>query len=71
MARLFMALIMATWVSIGAVIAIQNAAPITLQFLSFQSIAIPIGLVLAFSVALGMVGMALLLPLLPPLGSRD
>lgn len=67
MAKLFIPLITAVWVGVIALVAIQNAAPITFQFLGFQSIQIPIGLVLAFSGVLGMAGTALVLPL----GGRD
>lgn len=42
-----------------ALIAIQNATPVVFQFLTVQSVAIPLGLVLAFSASLGMVGAAL------------
>ncbi len=42
-----------------ALIAIQNATPVALQFLGIQSVAIPVGLLMAFSASLGMVGAAL------------
>lgn len=61
MTRFLTSFIVAAWVSIIALIAIQNASPVTLQFLGLQSVAIPIGLVLAFSASLGMVGTALIL----------
>ncbi|MGL5080524.1 MAG: lipopolysaccharide assembly protein LapA domain-containing protein [Microcoleaceae cyanobacterium] len=56
-------LILAGWVSTMAILAIQNATPIALKFLTFQSIQVPIGLVLAFSVSLGAIAGAIL-PLL-------
>ncbi len=52
-------LILALWISITAIIAIQNATPVSLQFLGARSVEIPLGLVLAFSAAIGMVGTAL------------
>lgn len=67
MAKVLIPLLTAVWIGVVALIAIQNAAPITFQFLGFQTIQMPIGLVLAFSVAIGMAGTALLLPL----GGRD
>jgi uncharacterized integral membrane protein len=67
MAKILIPLLTAIWVGVIALVAIQNAAPIAFQFLGFQSIQIPLGLVLAFSVVLGMTGTALLLPL----GGRD
>jgi uncharacterized integral membrane protein len=64
MLKFFTPLILAFWVCAIALIAIQNATPITLNFLILHSIQMPLGLVLAFSVALGLVGMAIVLPLL-------
>jgi uncharacterized integral membrane protein len=61
MARFLTSLIVAIWVSLIALIAIQNATPISLQFLGVRSVEIPFGLVMAFSASLGMVGTALLL----------
>jgi uncharacterized integral membrane protein len=59
MTRFLISVIVAIWVSTIALIAIQNATPVTLTFLGIQSVAIPLGLVLAFSASLGMVGAAL------------
>lgn len=67
MAKVLIPLIAAVWIGVVALIAIQNAAPIAFQFLGFQSIQMPLGLVLAFSLAIGMAGTAILLPL----GGRD
>lgn len=61
MSRLFTSLITAFWVSAIALIAIQNATPVSLRFLGLQSVEVPIGLVVAFSASLGMVGTALIL----------
>ncbi|HYW21656.1 MAG TPA: LapA family protein, partial [Nodularia sp. (in: cyanobacteria)] len=41
---------------------VQNATPVSLKFLTFQTIQIPLGLVLAFSAGVGLIGMALLQP---------
>ncbi|MCU0566126.1 MAG: lipopolysaccharide assembly protein LapA domain-containing protein [Oculatellaceae cyanobacterium Prado106] len=59
-------LIITVWVLGIALISVQNAAPVSLRFLIFQSVQIPMGLVLAFSATLGMLGMAIALPLLRP-----
>jgi uncharacterized integral membrane protein len=59
MTRFITSLVLATWISAMALIAIQNATPVTLQFLVAQSVSIPVGLVMAFSASLGMVGAAL------------
>ncbi|MBS3026570.1 MAG: DUF1049 domain-containing protein [Dolichospermum sp. DET50] len=56
-------LILAVWVVAIALISVQNATPVSLRFLGFQSIQIPFGLMLAFSVAVGLLGTAVLQPL--------
>ncbi|MGF1568007.1 MAG: hypothetical protein ACFCVD_08035 [Nodosilinea sp.] len=61
MIRLLFALIPALWVVAIAIIAVQNATPISLQLLNLQSIEIPFGVLLAFCAAAGMVAAAILL----------
>lgn len=61
MIRLVFALVPAVWVIAIAIIAVQNATPIAIQFLNLQSIAIPFGVLLAFCVAAGMLAAALVL----------
>lgn len=56
---LLISLIVATWVGAIAILSVQNFTPVALNFLAFRSIEIPVGLVLAFSVGIGMVGMAI------------
>lgn len=56
-------LVMATWVMAIAIVSVQNATPVSLKFLMFQSIQIPVGLLLAFCMGVGLIGMALLQPL--------
>jgi uncharacterized integral membrane protein len=63
MATFFTSLIVALWLGAIALLSVQNAQPVSLQFLGFQSVAVPLGLLLTFSVILGMVGMAITLPL--------
>ncbi|MBD1825532.1 DUF1049 domain-containing protein [Cyanobacteria bacterium FACHB-DQ100] len=63
-ATLITACIIALWIGAIALVAIQNAAPIALKFLAFQTIELPFGLVIAFSVILGILGAAILQPLL-------
>ncbi|MEH2056012.1 MAG: LapA family protein [Nostoc sp.] len=62
-------LVVAVWVIAIAVISVQNATPVSLKFLTFQSIQIPMGLVMAFSAGIGLIGMALLQPLWGVAGS--
>jgi uncharacterized integral membrane protein len=69
-ALLLIALLLATWIGAIALLAVQNAESIQLQFLTFKSIELPFGLVLAFSAALGVVGSAIILPLLGLTGGR-
>jgi uncharacterized integral membrane protein len=52
--------IVAAWVSAIAILSVQNAAPVALKFLIFQSIQMPVGVVLAFSVCIGVIGMAVI-----------
>jgi uncharacterized integral membrane protein len=61
--NLVMALVVAFWVSAIALLSVQNASPVSLRFLNLQSIDLPVGLVIAFSAAAGMVGAAAVLPL--------
>lgn len=58
MTRFLTSLVLAVWVSAIALIAIQNATPVSLQFLNLRTIEIPLGLVMAFSASIGMVGTA-------------
>jgi uncharacterized integral membrane protein len=62
-AKLLTSLLIAFWVIAIAIIAVQNAEPVSLRFLSYQSIQIPFGLLLAFGASIGVIGMALLQPL--------
>lgn len=62
MINFLVALALATWVSAIALVSVQNATPVSLQFLMLRSVQIPIGLLLGFSASIGMVGTALLLP---------
>jgi uncharacterized integral membrane protein len=59
----------AFWVVAIAILSVQNAEPVSLRFLTFRSIQIPVGLVLAFSAGVGIIGMALLQPVLGLAGS--
>lgn len=60
MAPILAVLIVACWVSAIAIVAVQNATLVTLQFLIWRSIALPFGVVLAFSVTAGAMVMAVL-----------
>ncbi|UBF27529.1 LapA family protein [Kovacikia minuta CCNUW1] len=64
LATFLTSLIVAGWIGAIAVLSVQNFTPITIKFLRFESFQIPIGLVLAFSVGLGVVGAAIVPSLL-------
>lgn len=61
--NLVLSIILALWIMAIAIISVQNATPVSLRFLTFESIQIPVGLVLAFCVAVGMIVMSILQPL--------
>lgn len=63
LANLLTSLVVAIWIVAIAILSVQNATPVSLKFLTFQSIQLPVGLVLAFSAGLGIIGMALTQPL--------
>lgn len=53
--NLLTALVLASWVSAIAILSVQNATLISLKFLVFQSIQLPLGVVLGFSTGVGLV----------------
>jgi len=70
LANLLTSIIVAIWVVAIAILSVQNATLISLKFLNFESIQVPIGLVLAFSASAGIIAMALTQPLWSLAGSR-
>ncbi|NJP10703.1 MAG: DUF1049 domain-containing protein [Leptolyngbyaceae cyanobacterium RU_5_1] len=56
---LLTSLILAGWIGAIAILSVQNFTPVSFQLFGIQSIQIPFGLVLAFSVGLGAVGTAI------------
>jgi uncharacterized integral membrane protein len=62
-ANLLTSIIIATWVIGIAIFSVQNFTSVSLRFLGFQSIQIPVGIMLAFCAALGMIAVAILQPL--------
>jgi uncharacterized integral membrane protein len=57
-------LTLSVWMLICALISVQNAQPISLEFFGFKSVPIPFGLLLTFATVMGMVGTIVLQPLL-------
>jgi uncharacterized integral membrane protein len=64
MVRFLIAFIVAFWICAIALIAAQNGTRVSLQFLGMQTIEIPLGIMLAFSAAIGMLAAAVVSPLL-------
>ncbi|MBK4731532.1 LapA family protein [Oxynema sp. CENA135] len=59
MPALIASAIAAAWIVAIAIISVQNATLVSLQFLGFQSIQLPLGIVLALSAATGAIGGAI------------
>jgi uncharacterized integral membrane protein len=59
-------LLVAGWMAAIALISVQNAQPISLEFFGQKSVAMPFGLMLTAATIVGMVGLSLLQPLLLP-----
>lgn len=60
MARILLAFLVAAWVSGIAILSVQNATLVSVQFLTLRSIQMPVGVLLAFCVATGAIVMAFL-----------
>ncbi|NEQ20322.1 MAG: DUF1049 domain-containing protein [Microcoleus sp. SIO2G3] len=69
-ANLLTSIILAGWLGAIAILAIQNFTPITVKFLAFESIQVPVGIVLAFSVGTGLI-MGALVPALWQLAGQQ
>ena len=65
---LLAAVVLASWAIAIAILSVQNATPVTLTFLAFRSIQMPVGIVLAFSAAIGVLGGAIALSVLSLFG---
>ncbi len=63
MVKLLVAIIPAVLVVATAILSVQNATPISITFLSAGTVALPVGIWLAFGLGIGMAGTALLLSL--------
>jgi uncharacterized integral membrane protein len=72
-AVLLTALIVAAWTGAIAILSVQNFALVSLRLFTWESVQIPVGLVLAFAAGVGMVVTAVvqLLPTIRPLDGED
>lgn len=70
-ANLLTSTILACWVVAIAILSVQNATSVSLRFLTFESVQLPVGLLLAFSAGLGIIGIALTQPLWSLASSRQ
>lgn len=48
-----LALVFAIWIVAIAILSVQNATPVSVRFLVFRSVELPVGIVLSFGVAGG------------------
>ncbi|HIK36910.1 MAG: lipopolysaccharide assembly protein LapA domain-containing protein [Geminocystis sp.] len=62
--RLFISIIISFWLLLLPVLSIQNITPVSLKFLVFESISLPVGVLLSFTVAFGFI-VGSFLPLFP------
>ncbi len=53
--NLLSSLLLGTWIVLGAVVAVQNATGVSLKFLGGETIQIPVGVLLALVVAVGVI----------------
>ncbi|MGY6529194.1 MAG: lipopolysaccharide assembly protein LapA domain-containing protein [Cyanobacterium sp.] len=68
--NLIITFIISFWIIILPIFAIQNVAPISLTFFGFQSISIPLGILVSFSVSSGFIGGALLPVFFSPMNKK-
>jgi uncharacterized integral membrane protein len=61
--NLLISVIVSVWIMAIALLSVQNPTGVSLRFLNLQSIQLPAGLVLAFCVCVGLIGITLLQPL--------
>ena len=58
--NLLTSVIVATWIAAIAILSVQNATLVSLKFLSLESIQLPVGIILAFSVGIGVIAGAII-----------
>lgn len=63
MVKLLVAIVPAVLVIATAILSVQNATPISVNFFRAETVALPVGIWLAFALGVGMIGTALLMGL--------
>lgn len=58
MVMLVLCLILSIWIAAIAILSVQNAIAVSVQFFWFRSIELPLGIILAFSVVIGLLTVA-------------
>lgn len=53
--NLLTAIIVSGWICAIAILSVQNYTAVSVKFLRFESIAMPVGIVLAFAVGVGLI----------------
>ena len=48
MAKLLITIVPAVWIALIAIISVQNATPVSVKFITFRSIEIPLGVAIGF-----------------------
>ena len=57
--NLLTSLIVSGWISAIAILSVQNYTAVSVKFLTFESIEMPVGIVLALAVGVGSIGSAI------------
>ncbi len=63
MVKLLVAVVPAVLMVAIAILSVQNATPLSIKFFNAETVALPVGIWLAFAIAVGMAGTALLMSL--------
>jgi len=58
MVMLVLYLILSLWIAAIAILSVQNATAVAIQFLWFRSVELPLGVILAFGTGIGLLSVA-------------
>jgi len=61
--HLLLSLLFSLGISIAAILSVQNATAVSVHFLAWRSVPIPIGIILGFAIGVGVLGGAIAVPL--------